>query len=96
MNSGSKCRQLHVIFSGRVQGVGFRFTVCELASPFSLTGCVRNLRDGNVELIAKGPEVDLVDFLNTMRGSRLRWNIMNERIDWKPESDRYDRFGIES
>ena len=51
-----------VYFSGTVQGVGFRCTTCDIASKFRVTGCVRNLSDGRVELIAEGREIDLDRF----------------------------------
>jgi acylphosphatase len=42
-------RRLHLLYSGRVQGVGFRYTVKSVANGFELTGIVRNLPDGRVE-----------------------------------------------
>lgn len=42
------------LFSGRVQGVGFRWTVEKLARPLPVTGFVRNLSDGRVELVGSG------------------------------------------
>ena len=50
----------HIIFSGRVQGVGFRYTACYLASPLGLTGWVKNLTDGRVEAELQG-QAELVD-----------------------------------
>ena len=50
----------HIIFSGRVQGVGFRFTVHRLANRYKLTGQVRNVPGGTVEMIAQGP-VEIID-----------------------------------
>jgi len=44
----------HIIFTGRVQGVGFRFTALNIANRYQLTGFVRNLHDGSVEMIAQG------------------------------------------
>ena len=44
----------HIIFSGRVQGVGFRYTACYLARPLGLTGWVKNLWDGDVEMEVQG------------------------------------------
>ena len=44
----------HIVFSGRVQGVGFRFTALNVASRCGLTGYVRNLPDGDVEMLAQG------------------------------------------
>jgi acylphosphatase len=43
-----------VFYSGRVQGVGFRVTVRQIARGFDVTGAVRNLFDGRVELVAEG------------------------------------------
>ena len=53
-------RTIH--FSGNVQGVGFRFTTQAIASRFPVTGFVRNLPDGRVQLVAEGTEEDLDRF----------------------------------
>jgi acylphosphatase len=44
----------HIVFSGRVQGVGFRFTALNVANRYELKGYVKNLPDGDVEMIAHG------------------------------------------
>jgi len=44
----------HIVFSGRIQGVGFRFTALNIANRCGLTGYVRNLPDGDVEMRAQG------------------------------------------
>ena len=46
----------HILFSGRVQGVGFRFTACSLARPLGLTGWLKNCYDGDVEMEVQGEE----------------------------------------
>ena len=51
-----------VLFSGEVQGVGFRATTCRLVAGRAITGYVRNLPDGSVELVAEGGR-DQVDAL---------------------------------
>ena len=48
-----------VIYSGRVQGVGFRYTTVSLARRYPVTGWVRNLPDGTVELEVQGPSRDV-------------------------------------
>jgi acylphosphatase len=47
--------RIHVLIGGRVQGVGFRFATCDLASSLGLRGWVRNLSDGRVEAVFEGP-----------------------------------------
>jgi len=47
---------MHIYYIGRVQGVGFRYTVMRLASGRPVTGFVKNLRDGRVEVLAEGEE----------------------------------------
>lgn len=49
----------HVIFRGRVQGVFFRATTAEIAAGLPVTGFVRNLPDGTVEMEAQGETADL-------------------------------------
>lgn len=53
----------HVIFSGKVQGVGFRYHTKELALGFDVVGWVKNLRDGTVELQVMGEEGEVDEFL---------------------------------
>lgn len=50
-----------IVFSGRVQGVGFRFTAHGAANRYQLVGFVRNLMDGTVEMIAQGNPEDIDD-----------------------------------
>jgi acylphosphatase len=48
-----------LVVSGRVQGVGFRYFVLQAAEPLGITGFVRNLRDGTVEIVAEGSPIDV-------------------------------------
>ena len=54
----------HIVFSGRVQGVGFRFTALNIANSYKLMGYVRNLPGGGVEMLVQG-QPDMID--NCMR-----------------------------
>ena len=51
--------RLHLIVSGRVQGVGFRFSAYDKAKELALAGWVRNLAGGEVEIIAEGKQENL-------------------------------------
>jgi acylphosphatase len=53
----------HVYYSGRVQGVGFRYTAQGVASRFAVAGYVRNLSDGQVEIVAEGLADQVEGFL---------------------------------
>jgi acylphosphatase len=53
-----------ILFSGHVQGVGFRFTVRQIAAGYPVNGFVRNLPDGRVELVAEGDPPNIDAFLH--------------------------------
>ena len=63
------------LFSGEVQGVGFRYTVRGIAKKYSINGFVRNLTDGRVEMIGEGSDSELNDIINDIKkkmGSSLK------------------------
>jgi acylphosphatase len=62
---------LQVFYEGHVQGVGFRFTVRHIAKGFEVTGWVRNLPDGRVELQATGEEDEVRAFVDRITDSEL-------------------------
>ena len=67
-----------VFYEGNVQGVGFRYSVKQVAKGFDVTGWVRNLPDGRVELQATGAPDELAAFLDGVRNSHLRAHIKKE------------------
>jgi acylphosphatase len=52
-----------ILYTGHVQGVGFRWTVKNISQTFTVTGFVKNLDDGRVELVAEGEPGDVDRFL---------------------------------
>ena len=87
-------RRMQVLYSGRVQGVGFRYQARQVASGFEVTGIVRNLPDGRVELVAEGAMDELEGFREAIRGSGLGPMIRNEQENWTEPSGEYRGFEI--
>ena len=75
-------KRAHVYYAGRVQGVGFRYTVREIVCGFEVTGWVCNRLDGRVELVAEGEEEEIQSFLEAIRVSQLGNYIRGEETAW--------------
>jgi len=86
--------RVHVHYSGRVQGVGFRYTVRALVPGYDVLGTIRNLPDDRVELVAEGERAELEEFLQAVRDSGLRRNIRDEDIVWEEAQDKFRGFEI--
>jgi acylphosphatase len=85
---------MHVLYAGDVQGVGFRYTVKSVATGFELTGIVRNLPDGRVELVAEGAKDELQAFRQAIRESGLEHFIRNEVDSWDEITNEFRGFEI--
>jgi len=82
-----------IFFMGRVQGVGFRFTVDSVASHFSITGYVKNLPDGRVELVSEGNSSELDRFQHAVEQA-MRANISEVQIKNTNATGEFSQFGI--
>ncbi|MDF1810700.1 MAG: acylphosphatase [Verrucomicrobiales bacterium] len=66
------------LFDGRVQGVGFRYATKQIAKGFDVSGTVKNLDDGRVELILIGEEGEISAFIEEMHDSPLGHHILEQ------------------
>ncbi len=87
-------QRLNIFYSGRVQGVGFRYTVKTVAAGFEIAGLVRNLADGRVELIAEGARAELEAFRATIRDEGLAGFIRDEQLIWGVAQNEFRGFEI--
>ena len=90
----TKVRRMSVRYEGLVQGVGFRWTVRELAMARGLTGQVCNEPDGTVTLVVEGPEEAVLGLLRDVRMSRPGTGITGEHRRWSDATGIHKGFAI--
>ena len=81
------------VFDGYVQGVGFRYTVQNLALQYNVKGYVRNLPDGRVELVMEGPEGEMVGLVEDIK-RRMDGFIEGVEINRSEGRGEFQRFCI--
>jgi len=86
-------KRIHVYYSGRVQGVGFRFTARSLAADLGIAGWVSNLNDGRVEITAEAEEGILRDFLSDIADS-FKAYIVETDLSWIDANGEFKDFSI--
>jgi acylphosphatase len=86
--------RMQVLYSGRVQGVGFRYQTKRQATGFEVSGTVRNLLDGRVELVAEGERSELEEFRKAIRECGLGPMIRNEDVTWVEATGGFRGFEI--
>jgi len=85
----------HITVSGRVQGVGFRYFTQEKASSLGLTGYVRNLFNGDVEIVAEGDDKTLAKFIKEIRKGPPLSNVIDVKTEWETiKTRKYKSFNI--
>lgn len=82
-----------VLFSGSVQGVGFRYTTFHLAAGFKVVGYVRNLPDGRVELIVEGAGEEICRFLDAVAAAMAGHIRRTEQHDEQATGE-FSRFDV--
>lgn len=82
-----------VFYRGRVQGVGFRYTARRIAKTYAITGFVRNLADGRVELVAEGDQAEIDRFLAEIVAT-MESNIHDVQSVTSPALGQFSSFEI--
>lgn len=92
-SAASAAQRRQVIYSGHVQGVGFRFTTHSISQGHDVAGYVKNLPDGSVEVLVEGSEKQIDAFLAEVE-TRLSSNIHQVKCDRRPATDEFANFDI--
>lgn len=93
MTSKIGFKRVNVFYSGRVQGVGFRFTAEAVARDLGIVGWVKNLRDGRVEVLVEGEEAMLKEFLEKITQEMSSY-IRHAEVSWEQPTGEFNDFGI--
>ena len=86
--------RLRVYYSGHVQGVGFRYSVKQLSLEFDVTGWVKNLEDGRVEMVIEGERDELETFQAAIPDAGLRRFIRETQSHWSEGTGEFRGFEI--
>lgn len=90
-----KVKKVHLTIQGRVQGVFFRVSAKEQADRLKLTGWVRNLPEGSVEVQVEGTEDKLDDFINWCYKGPPNASVTNVDLEYLQPSGDMTSFSIE-
>lgn len=84
----------NIIVSGRVQGVFFRDHTRRWAASLHLTGWVRNLMDGRVEILAEGDKESIENLISRLRGGPPMAYVENTEVNWEEYKGEFSDFRI--
>jgi acylphosphatase len=84
----------NIIVQGMVQGVGFRYFVCARAVEAGLTGFVRNLHTGEVEIEVEGDRSLVEGLIKEVRIGPRASDVTDVRVEWKPPEFRFHGFNV--
>ena len=87
-------KRVHVFYSGQVQGVGFRYSVRDIAMSLAVTGWVKNLEDRRVEVVAEGEQKDLEEFLDKISKSYIGRYVKDTEVSWEKATKEFGSFEV--
>lgn len=84
----------HVIVTGLVQGVGYRYFVYQKAKDYNLKGYVKNLYSDDVEVVLEGDKGIIVDFIQELKVGPMSAHVTDVKVEWEEGQDEYEDFQI--
>jgi acylphosphatase len=84
----------HIVVSGLVQGVGYRYFASRRAEKLGLTGYARNLPDGRVEILACGEDGLIAEFVKLLGVGPAASSVRDIALEWVKPGETFDRFEI--
>ena len=91
----NELQQAHIFYAGKVQGIGFRYTAKSFAKELGLTGWVKNLNDGRVELVIEG-DVSKLEQLQKMLMDQFGIYIVNADVRLQKAQGKFQDFSVVS
>jgi acylphosphatase len=85
---------VHLVVTGLVQGVGFRYFVRRHATRLGLTGRCRNLYDGNVEIEVEGDRSLVEDLIQQVKVGPRSAHVTDTKVTWSAYQGRFSGFEI--
>ncbi|MFH1866345.1 MAG: acylphosphatase [Candidatus Eisenbacteria bacterium] len=86
--------RVHALVRGSVQGVGFRYFVLRAARAAGLSGFVKNLRDGSVEVVAEGPREELERLARDISEGPRRGLVKDVQLRWTESTGEFESFEV--
>lgn len=90
----SDVKQVHILVSGRVQGVFFRSRTQEEAQKLGLVGWVRNTSDGRVEIVAEGKKEKLEELISWCKKGPLFAKVEDVEVEWQEPTGEFQSFEV--
>lgn len=87
-------KRVHILVSGRVQGVFFRANTRHFAERLGIRGWVRNLENGRVEIVAEGEEEVLKEFVELVKRGPITAKVEKAEIEWQEFRGEFPGFSI--
>jgi len=94
MEGQQEHQRVHLIVSGRVQGVGFRYYAYDEAIRLGVVGYVRNLYNRDVEVVAEGTREKLLELVRSIRRGPAFARVVEVQENWEPATGQFREFRI--